>query len=225
MSNQNRKTDWTSYYRGKKSFFSTYTQRFTFDMLLSFFDDAASSFPNSAKEYSLMELGGGNSCFAASLCNERNVFAYDIVDNNNLAVELFEKQNLKANTYHGYLLDLSKPMKPDKQYDFVFSIGLIEHFTGEDQKTVIQNHFQYCRDGSTVCINFPTPTLKYRFWRKVMEQSHVWHFWDKVPLKYEDIKDELEQYGKILRTELNKKLFLTQRMLFVRKEEENEFHG
>ena len=50
-----------------------------------------------------------------------------------------------------------------------------------------------------------------------MELLYVWQFHDETPLLLEDIQNELNQYGSIILTDLNKKLFLTQRVVLVKK--------
>lgn len=214
----NRKTNWTKYYQQKKSFFSTYTQRFT---LKKIFDCMNQSIDDRCDDIKVMELGGGNSCFAKEICNQRNISNYDIVDNNELAVGFFVKQNLYVGKYTGILQDLTQKIDNiTPVYDFVFSIGLIEHFQPKDRKQVIQNHFRYCKPGGVVMISFPTPTRKYLFWRRIMELLGVWMFWDETPLTYEDIREELEENGKIIKVELNKRLYLTQMIVLISKQEE-----
>ena len=215
--NSHKKTDWTEYYSGKKSFFSSFTQKYTMDKILSFYDQAISD----AKNRHVMELGGGNSCFAESFCAARNIEQYDIADNNELAVELFEKKKLGRTAHAGFLLDLKEEPRQnldgEGSYDFVYSIGLIEHFSPRDREQVLKNHFLLCKEGGYILISFPTPTKKYIFWRRMMEFFHVWKFWDETPLRYENVSRILEKYGSVLSIELNKKLFLTQMLVLIKK--------
>ena len=212
------KTDWTTYYKKKKSFFSTFTQKYTLEMIYKFYKIAVYSLSEKEdSKYSVIELGGGNSCFADDLCKDKKIGSYDIIDNNELAVKLFEQQKLYAVQHKGLLMDLTKEITPYEQYDFVYSIGLIEHFKESERNTVIKNHFNYCKDNGYILISFPTPTRKYRFWRKCMELGGVWQFWDEYPLKYEDIKRSIECLGDVLAVEINQKLFLTQMLVFMKK--------
>lgn len=212
--NLHKKTDWTKYYSRKKSFFSEFTQKYTMRKIFSFYDCAVTDLKN----IKIMELGGGNSCFAEEFCALRDVYQYDIIDNNHLATALFNKKELKVSSHTGILHDLTHDIYNEPSYDFVYSIGLIEHFSPEKRKKVIENHFSICKQNGHVLISFPTPTFKYRFWRKFMELIHVWSFWDEIPLTMEDIKDNLEKYGKIVRLELNRNLFLTQLVVLIKKE-------
>lgn len=211
------KTDWTSYYQGRKSFFSSFTQKYTLEKILDYFSRLTGQDPGDGKARRVMELGGGNSCFAGDFCCRERVACYDIVDNNALAVELFSKQDLATDSHTGWKADLTKNIPIEDKYDFVYSIGLIEHFTPTEREKVIDNHFRYCRQGGYVLVSFPTPTRKYRFWRRVMELLHVWRFWDETPLGYEDVEKSFEKHGMIVKKELNNKLFLTQMILLIRK--------
>ena len=208
-----KSTDWTNYYSKKKSFFSTFTQRFTLDRIEESFNTMAQF----TEIRNVMELGGGNSCFADILCQKRRLQSYDIIDNNELAVALFQEKELRCASHNGMLMDLTKDFKPSKTYDLVYSIGLIEHFKPKEREQVIRAHFSLCRKGGGVLISFPTPTLKYRFWRKVLETIHLWQFYDEMPLLYEDVENILRECGKPVKVEINKKLFLTQMVvLFVK---------
>ena len=212
-------TDWNRYYSGKKSIFSTMTQRHTLKKILDAYD-----FATNKKEgrNNIIELGGGNSCFAYDICKQRDISRYDIVDNCELAVELFEKnQSIEADSKVGYLVDLTaENLELQSKYDFVYSIGLIEHFDQSQREQVLRNHFKYVKDDGIVFITFPTPTLKYRFFRKCMEILGVWQFYDEHPLTIDDVKAVLEECGNILSYEINRKLFLTQMCVAIKKSEE-----
>lgn len=218
MRKQRTETDWTKYYGSKKNFFSTYTQKFTLAKIV----DAYESYCKNDSENRVMELGGGNSCFVEEFCSQKPVKRYDIVDSNELAVSLFEsKMKEKHIAHRGYLFDLTEPIEEKDflgKYDFVYSVGLIEHFTTEQRKQVLGAHFALAKMGGAVFITFPTPTLKYRFWRRVMEILGVWQFYDETPLVLSDVKDVLEKYGTIVSSEINRKLFLTQMLVLVIKD-------
>lgn len=207
-------TDWDRYYHQKKSFFSVYTQRFTLELI----EDAIDKYCSEGT--TLVELGGGNSCFAKNLCKDKNVICrYDIVDSNEYSVNLFKEQKLSGVLCEGRCFDLkdNEGLKIDRRYDFVYSIGLIEHFISEERSRVIQSHYKFCRPGGIVFISFPTPTLKYRIIRKGMELTHTWQFWDEHPLTEDMVKADMIKDGNILDIKLNKKLPLSQMVMIGRK--------
>lgn len=219
MKKQRIETDWTKYYGSKRSFFSTYTQKFTLTKIVGAYESYGK---NNSSENRVLELGGGNSCFVEAFCSQEQVKRYDIVDSNELAVSLFErKMKEKSIAHRGYLFDLTEPIEekdfPEK-YDFVYSVGLIEHFAPEQREKVLEAHFTLAKMNGAVFITFPTPTLKYRFWRRVMEILGVWQFYDETPLALSDVRNVLEKYGTIVSSEINRKIFLTQMLVLIIKD-------
>lgn len=165
-------------------------------------------------------MGGGNSCFVEQFVarNMDSLSQYDIIDNNELAIKMFCEKSLSiAST--GMNINLSQPIETDGKYDFVYSVGLIEHFPKDIQEIVVKNHFAFCKNGGYVMLTFPTPTTRYRVCRKLMELIGVWQFGDEVPLFTEEIEDLLCEQGEIIHSEINRKLFLTQSVVLVRKVE------
>lgn len=138
------------------------------------------------------------------------------MDNCLLAVERFQKKDIKGESF---LQDLTEDVdnKLEKKYDLVFSVGLIEHFRGNEIQRLIRTHFKLCKKDGIIIISVPTPTAQYRIIRKVMEYAGVWRFPDEKPLCYTDIKDIIERYGKIEEWTINYKLPLTQMIIIARK--------
>lgn len=58
---------------------------------------------------------------------------------------------IAAAEHNGICLDLLQhSLIGALSYDFVCSIGLIEHFIGDNIRTMISRHFEYCKDGRVV---------------------------------------------------------------------------
>lgn len=203
---EDKATDWTKYYSRKKSRVSSFTQKYTLNELMKYFKD----------NVSVLELGGGNSCFAEDICNKKQLNRYDIIDNNELSVEMFNSINLNTES-KGYCINLLEKAEFDNRYDVVFSVGLIEHFRGEAIDTIIGKHFEFCSEGGLVVITFPTPTLKYRVCRKMMELLGVWQFWDEKPLRIEDVEESFKKRGTVSTYYINRKLPLTQMVVVTEK--------
>lgn len=145
-----------------------------------------------------------------------HVKKYDIIDNNALAVE---KAKAKPEISDAKNIDLTRDVEDEsliQKYDLVYSIGLVEHFDTDKQMCVIKNHFNFVRTGGYVLISAPTPTLKYRFFRKSMEIMHVWRFWDETPIALESFVKEMENYGEIIFAGINKILPLTQLVVVIK---------
>ena len=183
------------------------TQKFTEEII-----EAAVKKYAPTDSISILELGGGNSCFVDSISCVQGVERYDVVDNNQLSLDLFQKKRLSVKS-KGIRANLLDDIHFEDQYDFVYSIGLIEHFRGEDIHRLILRHFDACKEGGCVLISYPTPTKKYKFWRKLMELAHVWQFWDEHPLIYADIKDFIMPLGEVHEVTINKKLLLSQQVV------------
>lgn len=207
-------TDWTSYYSEKKSIWSAYTQKSTFEIIKK----TVHTYFDKNESIKVIELGGGNSCFVAKLVNTCNIERYDILENNDLASNLFEE--LELNIEHCSIrkdILVADEECEHGRYDFCFSVGLIEHFEDNQIKNAIDRHFEYVDKGGIVLITFPTPTIKYRLIRKIMEVIKKWQFWDETPLKFDDVKDVLTKRADILYKFINRRLFLTQYVVILKK--------
>lgn len=165
-----------------------------------------------------MELGGGGSCFAEALWADLGeaVKSYSIIDSCELAVRQFAAKGLPGESY---LLDASDEREVAAitwQYDFVYSVGLVEHFRGEDIDRLLRAHFSLCRTDGLVLISVPTPTRQYRLVRKTMELLGKWGFPDEEPLEARTLLPMVERYGTVLECRVNRRLPLTQMILVAR---------
>lgn len=204
------KTNWTEYYNSKKSFFSKVTQKVTSNIILNVLKYKFE------KRIDIMECGGGNSCFAERICNQREINSYDIVDFNELAVKLFNEKELNVANKTGMIADLLTDNLPNKKYDFVYSVGLIEHFVGNDVVKIIERHFEMCKPNGYVLITFPTPTIQYKIARRLMEIGGVWKFWDEKPILYKEVVDSFNRLGTVEEEFINRKIPLTQQVVLMK---------
>lgn len=205
-------TDWTAYYSKPKSKFSSATQKITQNLLTYYIKKYTD------KSLNIIELGGGNSCFAHGLMDHIDISNYSIIDNCEVAVEMFKKMHLPGNAY---VADLKAEHAVDNipdVFNVVFSVGLIEHFNTQEIIQIIGTHFKLCEPGGIVVISVPTPTLQYCLVRRFMEVLRVWRFHDEKPLKEVELRPVIERYGKILETKINYRLPLTQLLLVAKKE-------
>lgn len=130
-----------------------------------------------------------------------------------------EKAKIKPEINEAKKIDLTGEVEDEslvRKYDIVYSVGLVEHFTADEQIHVIKNHFNFVRTGGYVLISAPTPDLKYRIIRKSMEIMHVWKFWDETPITVNTFVREMENYGEIVFAGINKKLPLTQLVVVIK---------
>ena len=85
---------------------------------------------------------------------------------------------------------------PDRLYDIVFSVGLIEHFDPAGTARVVAAHFDYLRPGGTAIITFPTPTWLYRVVRGLAEMTNNWIFHDERPLRLPEFERAVAGLGR-----------------------------
>jgi SAM-dependent methyltransferase len=203
-----KSTDWTAYYSGKKHFIQNITQSITLKQIVRILGKYAPQMPN------IIELGGGNSCFADDIINHCQVKSYSVIDNNELAVQQLKGRNSKIQSY---LLDLlSETELPNETFDFVFSVGLIEHFDKHWTAKVVKKHLDLCKQNGIVLLIFPTPTKQYSFARKFMEIFGVWQFHDERPLEQDEVFESMGN-SILLEVVINRKLPLTQMIMVWRK--------
>lgn len=206
------RTNWEAYYTRPRSRIAAFTQHFTLRELKrcirQYFDRPAA----------VMELGGGGSCFAESLCAlpGGRVKSYSIIDNCELAVRQFAAKRLAGESY---LLNAAREEEVAAitwKYDFVYSVGLVEHFRGEEVDRLLRAHFSLCREDGLVVVSVPTPTRQYRMVRRAMEQLGKWSFPDEAPLRPEVLLPLVERYGTVLESKINYYLPLTQLIVAAR---------
>jgi hypothetical protein len=146
---------------------------------------------------SVIEFGGGNSCFFEPLITTLPIARYDVADLNEKSLRLFEEQALKFSSVatSAHRADLQKEIPALPPADVVFSVGLIEHFAPEQTRDVARHHFACAKPGGAVIITAPTPTWLYRLTRFAAEQIGVWQFPDERPLQPAEIISAAEGLG------------------------------
>lgn len=205
----NKATDWTAYY-SKVPKYTSVTRSISENKILKLLRSVVNN-----DQIDICELGGANSFIAESMSRELNVNSYHVVDNNELGLKLLEDKNIDNLTYENQ--DALQEYSGDKQYDVVFSVGLIEHFDPEGTRKCVDNHFSRCKTGGWVLITFPTPTLLYKIIRGSAEILKMWKFHDERPLQFIEVERYVSQWGSINHKSINWAIGLTQGYLLVRK--------
>ena len=202
-----RVTDWEDYYTDRTSVL-TPTRRITANILIKI---ARRYVPHGG---SVIELGGGDSCFYQSIVTCISPSLYTIVDSSSVAIDLFRKKSL-PNFSEAIKADLLAASDIPKA-DVVFSVGLIEHFDREGTATIVRQHFRACNSGGLVVISYPTPTISYRIIRKAAELLGIWRFHDERALESAEVLGVASQSGKLVYRELNWMIGLTREVLVFR---------
>ena len=114
-------TDWDSYYaRPYKT--ASLTRKHTASVLVDLMRR------NNGAQASILEFGGANSCFIDQILEQVQPVRYDVIDNNRIGLDLLKSRypaDDRVSVSHG---DALATLEPERLYDIVFSVGLIEHF-------------------------------------------------------------------------------------------------
>ena len=201
-----QKTDWDLYY-SHPNLSASFARRIVASRLRKVL---LNSIPN--RKISIAELGGGDSSFAQTLYSVFDPVRYAVYDSNELALDRFRSRNYPSS--ETFLCDLlaGTPL-PQAQFDLVFSIGLIEHFSPEETARLVKLHFSLAKPGGIVALSFPTPTVLYRATRFCAEKLGLWRFPDERPLQFQEVCDSILPVGKILSRHLIRSNFLTQLLI------------
>ena len=167
------------------------------------------------KDFSIAELGGGGSCFYNRINKKFSVAEYTVFDSCMTGIQAFIKKFPNGDAVQTDLLTYH----PERQYDIVFSVGLIEHFPEEKTATMIRKHFEMTKPGGYVVIFFPTPTALYHVTRKLAELLGVWQFPDERPIEPEEFRKNADQFGMFLKGYTIRANFLSQYAALYRKNE------
>lgn len=204
-------TDWDSYY-SKPYKTAKYSRKITGNILIN----SIKSFIKEKNNFTIIELGGANSCSFQRLNDEFKPKKFIIVDNNQTGLDKFiERIDNKDNVI--IQNDNILGLKEKYDCDLAFSLGLIEHFSEQDTRKAIISHFNSVKPGGIVIITFPTPTLLYRMTRKAAEILRLWIFHDERPLKYNEVEKTIKQHGEILHSKIIWSIFLTQYIVVAKK--------
>lgn len=204
------KTDWDAYYR-KPAAATRISRRITAGLLKKLIR----RFADGPLE-TIVELGGGGSCFIGPI---RAVFRprrYCVIDRNQAGLDLLSQRygpNPSVCCYKQDVLNLQLRL----QADLVFSVGLVEHFSPADTRQAILAHFALLRPGGLAIVAFPTPTWLYRVSRRMAELLGMWRFPDERPLLPGEVAAVVDQQADLLYQRINWPILLTQMILVARR--------
>jgi len=206
-------TDWNTYY-GKRATSENPFRKITERMLLGIL--AGQRTPSFK---TIMEFGGGDSCFYNAFRQRYPEVRYVVVDKSRKGIEKFLSKHSSENIEAIETDLLASPALP--QCEVVYSVGLIEHFDQAGTAGIIKAHFDAVLPGGLVMITYPTPTWLYRIIRGAAELLGIWCFHDERPLLYPEVAGEVEKYGVVLNKKMNWFIGLTQEIILVRKFDAN----
>ena len=205
-----KNTDWNYYYQNP-TFVSNLTRQITTKKILLYLEKSFKK----TDSFLICELGGANSCFVDKILKKFPKCEYIIIDNNVYGLNLLKDKNYSALKF--FNINLINGKNINIKADFVFSVGLIEHFNVRDTKKVILQHFKLCKKQGNVLITFPTNTWLYKLSRNFITLIGKWIFWDERPLTFKEVENSVNKKAKILHAQINWWIFLTQGIIFSEK--------
>ncbi len=210
------KTDWAKYYEEIQPT-ARVTRSITTARLLGCLRLSAER----SSDLSIVEIGGGNSCFYETINAKISPREYVIIDNSQAGLTKFQGRypdpvgRGEVRLRHCDVLELGPELKG--KADVCFSVGVVEHFQPEEMRRAIDAHFDLVKDNGLVVISFPTPTWLYVITREIAERLGRWHFPDERPLNRSEVSEVMAKRGEILREEIIWPIFLTQCIIAARK--------
>ena len=168
------------------------------------------------KSIEIAELGGGNSFIVDRILTDFKVRRYVVWDTNMRGLDLYQSRHSDNKMIEARLGDV-REIAAEPEFDFVFSIGLIEHFDQEGTRRALESHFRLCKPGGHVLVSFPTPTFLYRLIRGVATMTGTWKFPDERPLLFGEVLNVALKHGALKHRSILWGIGLTQGYVVIQK--------
>jgi glycosyltransferase involved in cell wall biosynthesis len=185
------RTNWEEYYRHPFP-----ASRWSRGIMSATLAELISTHAPRRQPLTVLELGGGNSCFLTGLMAKFPIGRYAILDNSPEGMRLARERF--GPTYGDAMRfitdDVFAADVPEKS-DLVYSVGLIEHFDDRDMAKLIGLHRRWAADDGLVLIAVPTPTIFYRIVRTAAEILGIWKFPDERPVRRDTLAALMREQG------------------------------
>ncbi|MFQ5907543.1 MAG: class I SAM-dependent methyltransferase [Thermoplasmata archaeon] len=167
---------------------------------------------------SVLELGAGTGYTTLRLCEKLPVRKVTLVDSNGAMLRTAEGTLDGVRCEKTFLEEDVLDLALEERFDLVHSAGLVEHFETRDRRKLLELHADRTRPGGYCIVYAPTPTLSYRFWRRLAEGMNVWLYTDEVPLPRDVLVREVAEAGlEVLGTNHFWRGFLTEAGVIARR--------
>lgn len=108
--------------------------------------------------------------------------------------ERFQAHGRRANFVLADMLDVPDELKG--KFDVSFSLGLAEHFQGEDRFKIISAHSEVLRPGGLAFISVPYRySFLYRIWMSTRKRKGDWEYGLEIPFSRTEITELSERAG------------------------------
>ncbi len=166
----------------------------------------------------ILEFGCGTSYINYSLSKNFKISKITGIDFNSGLIKLSESTLNNVKCDKELICNSFFNVKLNELYDLVHSQGVVEHFSKDDRIKLLKLHYDATKNGGYCIIFAPTPTLTYRFIRRVNELLGTWIFHDETPISKEDLIYEAKSVGfEVISTSTFWKYFVTETGVLLKK--------
>ncbi|MBU3907052.1 MAG: class I SAM-dependent methyltransferase [Nanoarchaeota archaeon] len=167
----------------------------------------------------ILEFGCGTGYLDLFLAKKFNVKKITAIELNKKMVEITRKTLAPLDCEKEIVNKDFFKFKTNEQYNLVHSQGVIEHFDSKKRLELLKKHYDSTKKGGYCIVYFPTPSIAYRFFRKIAEIIGTWKFHDEVPIKKEIIIQEMNSLGfKAIKVNYFWRWFLTEVGIIFKKD-------
>lgn len=145
----------------------------------------------------VLEIGAGAGTYAALLAEQgAEVTLLDYSPRALATAKVFFRNNkLRASFVEGDALKMPASITK-KSFDVSISVGLTEHFRGEERTLINKNHLEVLRDGGLALICVPNAyNFPYRIFKLFSEWTGTWQFGEEYPYTRGELKRLSNQIG------------------------------
>lgn len=135
----------------------------------------------------ILELGCGSGMNSVNLLKDHSFEKATLVDFSQSALEIARK-NTKDYDVHLVNSDIFD-LDLDKRFDLVFSIGLLEHFTGKRRNKVIAIHRQFVKNDGFLIVIVP----KKSFFSRLLELINKVQGYKEYPFTDQEVEELFEK--------------------------------
>jgi len=143
---------------------------------------------------SLLELGSSTGLNSLQL-SKKYKLKPTLVDQSKIALAMADQLYRHSKILPKLIQQDVVKLTLDKQFDFVHSHGLLEHFLPSVQLIVFHNHAKYVCPGGWLICWVPTPDILYRASRWYLENTGQWIFGYEKPLLVKEFMSFFHQEG------------------------------